>query len=230
MKKKIFLILSIVLLNVNCGFAQVNYAPDEQTNISVYERISPAIVAIEAQVKDGVSAGTGCIVSADGLILTGSHVVENFKDIEVTTHNGQTYKAQFVAQMGKNKDLALIKISPKTPLNTVSFGDSESVKVGQKVLSIGNPFGFSNTLTQGIISRIDYVKNRFQTDAAINPGCSGGPLLNSTGEVIGISQSIYNPDHNISNIGIGFAIPSNEAVKFIATVDKSKISSVKSKK
>ena len=91
------------------------------------------------------------------------------------------------------------------------------------MLTIGNPFGFSNTLTQGIISRIDYVKNRFQTDAAINPGCSGGPVLNSEGEVIGISQSIYNPDHNISNIGIGFAIPSNEAVKFISTIDKSKI-------
>lgn len=224
MKKKIFLILSILLLNVNYGIAQVSYAPDEQTNITVYEKISPAIVAIEAQVKEGVSAGTGCIVSADGLILTGSHVVENYKDIEVTTHNGQTYKAQFIAQMGKNKDLALIKINPKRPLETVSFGDSETVKVGQKVLSIGNPFGFSNTLTQGIISRIDYVKNRFQTDAAINPGCSGGPLLNSTGQVIGISQSIYNPDHNISNIGIGFAIPSNEAVKFIATVDKNKIS------
>lgn len=224
MKRKIFLILTITLLSINTSFAQGYYAPDEQVNISVYEKISPAIVAIEAQVKDGVSAGTGCIVSPDGLILTGSHVVENYKDIEVTTHNGQTYKAQFVAQMGKNKDLALIKISPKTRLNTVSFGDSESVKVGQKVLSIGNPFGFSNTLTQGIISRIDYVKNRFQTDAAINPGCSGGPLLNSTGEVIGISQSIYNPDHNISNIGIGFAIPSNEAIKFIATVDKNKIS------
>lgn len=230
MKRKIFLILALTIFSINTSFAQGYYAPDEQVNISVYEKISPAIVAIEAQVKDGVSAGTGCIVSPDGLILTGSHVVENFKDIEVTTHNGQTYKAQFIAQMGKNKDLALIKISPKTQLNTVSFGDSESVKVGQKVLSIGNPFGFSNTLTQGIISRIDYVKNRFQTDAAINPGCSGGPLLNSTGEVIGISQSIYNPDHNISNIGIGFAIPSNEAIKFIATVDKSKISSAKSRK
>jgi len=108
-------------------------------------------------------------------------------------------------------------------MQTVSFGDSEDVKVGQRVLSIGNPFGFSNTLTQGIISRIDYVKNRFQTDAAINPGCSGGPLLNSSGEVIGISQSIYNPDHNISNIGIGFAIPSNEAVKFIASIDRAKL-------
>lgn len=223
MKKKVFLISTMILLGMNCSFAQINYAPDEQINISVYEKISPAIVAIEAQVKDGVSAGTGCIVSPDGLILTGSHVVENYKEIGVTTHNGQTYKAQFIAQMGKNKDLALIKINPKQPLDTVSFGDSEEVKVGQKVLTIGNPFGFSNTLTQGIISRIDYVKNRFQTDAAINPGCSGGPLLNSTGEVIGISQSIYNPDHNVSNIGIGFAIPSNEAIKFIASVDKNKI-------
>ncbi|MBQ8458593.1 trypsin-like peptidase domain-containing protein [bacterium] len=220
MKK--YLVMLIILLGFNYNSA-IAYAPDEQINISVYEKISPAIVAIEAQVKDGVSAGTGCIVRSDGLILTGSHVVENYKDIEVTTHNGQTYKAQFIAQMGKNKDLALIKINPKHSLETVSFADSESVKVGQKVLSIGNPFGFSNTLTQGIISRIDYVKNRFQTDAAINPGCSGGPLLNSTGEVIGISQSIYNPDHNISNIGIGFAIPSNEAIKFIASVDKKKL-------
>ena len=224
MKKKIFIMLSLVLLNMNCNFVLANYGMDEQVNISVYEKISPAIVAIEAQVPDGVSAGTGCVVSSDGLILTGSHVVENYKNIEVTTYNGQTYKASFVAQMGKNKDLALIKINPQKPLDTVSFGDSENVKVGQKVLSIGNPFGFSNTLTQGIISRIDYVKNRFQTDAAINPGCSGGPLLNSNGQVIGISQSIYNPDHNISNIGIGFAIPSNEAIKFIASVDKTKIS------
>ena len=221
MKKNLFVL--VLLVNFIWLPVCAEYAPDEQINISVYEKISPAIVAIEAQVKDGISAGTGCIVSPDGLILTGSHVVEDYKEIEVTTYNGQTYKAQFVAQMGKHKDLALIKINPKTSLPTVSFADSETVKVGQKVLSIGNPFGFSNTLTSGIISRIDYVKNRFQTDAAINPGCSGGPLLDSTGQVIGISQSIYNPDHNISNIGIGFAIPSNEAIKFIASVDRKKL-------
>ena len=222
MRKQLLVAISIIFLTVGYTPANVNYAPDEQVNISVYEKITPAIVAIDAQVSDGVSAGTGCVVTPDGMILTGSHVVEGATTIDVTTYNGQTYRAKFIAQMGKNKDLALIKIQPKRPLQTVSFADSEEVKVGQKVLTIGNPFGFSNTLTQGIISRIDYVKNRFQTDAAINPGCSGGPLLNTTGEVIGISQSIYNPDHNISNIGIGFAIPSNEAVKFIATVDKSK--------
>lgn len=191
------------------------YAEDEKINITVYEAINPAIVAIEAKLPDGVSAGTGCIVSSEGLILTGSHVIEGSKDITVTTYNGQEYAAEVVSKMGKNKDLALIKITPKRALQTIKFGDSSTCKVGQKVLAIGNPFGFSGTLTQGIISRIDYSKNKIQTDAAINPGCSGGPLLNSSGEVIGINQSIYNPDNNISNIGIGFAIPINDAKKFI---------------
>lgn len=192
-----------------------NYTADEQISISVYEAINPAIVAIEAQLDDGVSAGTGCIVTPDGLILTGSHVVEGGVDIEVKTSGGQLYKAKVVSKMGKNNDLALLKIQPKQPLKTIKFGDSENIKVGQKVLAIGNPFGFAGTLTQGIISRIDYAKNKIQTDAAINPGCSGGPLLNTSGEVIGINQSIYNPDNNISNIGIGFAIPINDAKKFI---------------
>ena len=192
-----------------------NYTADEQISISVYEAINPAIVAIEAQLDDGVSAGTGCIVTPDGLTLTGSHVVEGGVDIEVKTSGGQLYKAKVVSKMGKNNDLALLKIQPKQPLKTIKFGDSENIKVGQKVLAIGNPFGFAGTLTQGIISRIDYAKNKIQTDAAINPGCSGGPLLNTSGEVIGINQSIYNPDNNISNIGIGFAIPINDAKKFI---------------
>ena len=217
--KKLLIILGIILSLIFPANAQ-NYDKEELTNITVYEKISPAIVSVEAQLSDGVSEGTGCIITQEGLILTGYHVVEGAKTINVKTSNGEIYKAKFVAKMKDKKDLALLKIEPKEALSTVSFGDSEDVKVGQKVLTIGNPFGFSNTLTQGIISRIDYVKNRFQTDAAINPGCSGGPVLNSDGEVIGISQSIYNPDHNISNIGIGFAIPSNEAVKFIASVKK----------
>ena len=217
--KKFITILAIIFGLCTPGFAQ-HYDKDELININVYEKISPAIVSVVAQLSDGVSEGTGCIITTDGQILTGWHVVEEAKTIDVTTSNGQTYKAKLMAKMKDSRDLALLKIEPNEKLSTVSFGDSEEVKVGQKVLSIGNPFGFSNTLTQGIISRIDYVKNRFQTDAAINPGCSGGPILNSTGEVIGISQSIYNPDHNISNIGIGFAVPSNEAVKFIASQKK----------
>lgn len=197
-----------------------DYASDEQINISVYEKINPAIVSIEAQLDDGVSAGTGCIVTADGVILTGSHVVDGCKNVEVTMFNGQTYNAKVISKMGKNNDLALLKIEPKTALKTVKFGDSENIKVGQRVLAIGNPFGFSGTLTQGIISRIDYTKNKIQTDAAINPGCSGGPLLNLKGEIIGINQSIYNPDNNRSNIGIGFALPSNYAIDFISKANK----------
>lgn len=218
MSVRIFFILCITL-SLNIGIANpvfcANYAADEQINISVYEAINPAIVSIEAQLEDGVSAGTGCIVTPDGLILTGSHVVDGGESIEVKTSGGQVYKASVISKMGKNNDLALLKIEPKQPLKTIKFGNSENIKVGQRVLAIGNPFGFAGTLTQGIISRIDYSKNKIQTDAAINPGCSGGPLLNTAGEVIGINQSIYNPDNNISNIGIGFAIPINDAKKFI---------------
>lgn len=218
MLKKIFLYFSFILLSVMPVAAQ-NYAPDELINISVYEKINPAIVSIDANLDDGFSAGTGCVIRADGVILTGSHVIDGAKEIDVTTYDGKVYKASVLAKMGKNKDLALLKIEPKKSLRTIAFGDSEDIKVGQKVLAIGNPFGFSGTLTSGIVSRIDYAKGRIQTDAAINPGCSGGPLLNSQGEVIGISQSIYNPDNNISNIGIGFAIPVNEAKNFIETAN-----------
>lgn len=214
MTKGIFISFTLFLLTFMPVSAS-NYSADEMVNISVYEKINPAIVAIDANLSDGFSAGTGCIVRSDGVILTGSHVIEDAKDIDVTTSNGKVYKASVLAKMGKNKDLALLKIEPKQTLKTITFGDSEQVKVGQKVLAIGNPFGFAGTLTSGIVSRIDYTKGRIQTDAAINPGCSGGPLLNSQGEVIGISQSIYNPDNNISNIGIGFAIPINDAKKFI---------------
>lgn len=218
MCKKFVMYFTFLLLMISPVSAQ-NFGADELINISVYERINPAIVAIEANLADGFSAGTGCVIRSDGVILTGSHVIDEAKEIDVTTSDGKVYKASVLAKMGKNNDLALLKISPKSRLRTIAFGDSSDVKVGQKVLAIGNPFGFSGTLTSGIVSRIDYAKGRIQTDAAINPGCSGGPLLNSQGEVIGISQSIYNPDNNISNIGIGFAIPVNEAKKFIETAN-----------
>ena len=215
--------LLIILISACFGFGINSYnpviagglVPEEERNITAYEKINPAIVSIDVDIDDGMSSGTGCIITSDGYIITGSHVIEGGKTISVTTGNGQTYKAQLISEMGKNKDLALLKISPKRPLQTIRLGNSDNLKVGQKVLAIGNPFGFTGTLTQGIISRIDYKRGRIQTDAAINPGCSGGPLLNSSGEVIGINQSIYNPDNNISNIGIGFAIPINEAKKFI---------------
>ena len=159
---------------------------------------------------------TGCIIDSKGTILTSSHVIANSDDITVTISNGETYKAEVVRLSGMNSDLALLKINTHKPLKTIIIGNSKNIKVGQKVLAIGNPFGFSGTLTQGIVSRIDYKRNKIQTDAAINPGSSGGPLLNTSGEVIGINQAIYNPDNNTSNIGIGFAIPINSVRQIIA--------------
>jgi len=212
MLKRIFLMF---LFMICLSFPSYGYDRDEITNINVYEKINPAIVCIDANMPEGVSSGTGCIINKDGTILTSSHVIDNSTDIEVTISNGDKYKAIILEKMGKNEDLAILKIQPKLPLKTINLGDSSTIKVGQKVLAIGNPFGFNGTLTEGIVSRIDYKKNKIQTDAAINPGSSGGPLVDTNGSVIGINQAIYNPDNNISNIGIGFAIPINEAKAMI---------------
>jgi len=206
----------IIFISLNMGVCSA-YDREEVTNTNIYEKTNPAIVSIDARQRDGLSSGSGCIISSNGLILTSSHVIDKSSNIEVTTNSGEKYNAVIIDENISDEDLAIIKIYPKQNLKTVKLGDSSKLKVGQKVLAIGNPFGFSGTLTQGIISRIDYAKNKIQTDASINPGSSGGPLLNTTGEVIGINQAIYNPDDNISNIGIGFAIPINEAKKFLAT-------------
>ena len=208
-----------------CGILDGNRYDEDTTISQIYEKMSPAIVLIEADVKEGISIGTGCIIDPKGIILTSSHVVTEAPSIQVTISTGEVFKGEILSVMGKDNDLALIKINAKKPLPVIELGDSEKVKVGQKVLAIGNPFGFNGTLTTGIVSRIDYTKNKIQTDAAINPGNSGGPIINIHGEVIGISQSIYNPDNNISNIGIGFAVPINEAKNFIKlSMSNSKIS------
>ena len=198
-----------------CGILDTNRYDEDSTITQIYENTSPSIVLIEADVSDGTSTGTGCIIDERGYILTSSHVITGAPSVQVTISTGEVFNGQILSVMGKDSDLAIIKIDAKKSLPVISLGDSEKVKVGQKVLAIGNPFGFSNTLTTGIVSRIDYKKNKIQTDAAINPGNSGGPIMNIHGEVIGISQSIYNPDNNISNIGIGFAVPINEAKNFI---------------
>lgn len=191
----------------------------EKSAVTIYKKINPAIVAVDSQLTDGISCGTGCIIEKDGTILTSAHVLEEGNDIIVTMSNGQDYKATILKRTNKNKDVALLKINVPYDLQTVKLGDSSKVKVGEKVFALGNPFGFNGTLTQGIVSRIDYTKNRIQTDAAINPGSSGGPLLNSNGEVIGINQAIYNPDNNISNIGIGFATPVNLVREYLLNPD-----------
>ena len=212
----IFMLFGTTISNEANAFQQNSFDNDEMINVSVYEKVNPAIVAVDAQLDEGVSSGTGSIIDSNGLILTSSHVIEGAKSIEVTTAKGEIYKASISSILGKNNDLVLIQIKPKSNLPTIKLGDSSNVKVGQKVLAIGNPFGFNGTLTTGIISRIDYSRNKLQTDAAINPGSSGGPIVNTNGEIIGISQSIFNPDNNKSNIGIGFAIPVNDAKTLIS--------------
>lgn len=192
------------------------YTNDEKATIEVYEKANPSIVAVDGELLlNNLSSGTGIIIDPSGVILTSSHVISETSKIMVTFSNNQKVPAKVIAIMGDLNDLALLKVDAGRPLKAVKFGDSTKVKVGQRVLALGNPFGFNGTLTTGIISRIDYERNRIQTDAAINPGCSGGPLINMDGEVIGINQSIYNPDNNQSNIGIGFAVPSNTAKRMV---------------
>ena len=215
--KKVFgsLLVGFTLFCTQNSFAQT-YERDELTNISVYEKISQSIVSIDGKVsEDEYSSGTGCIINSGGVILTSRHVIDGVKEIKIKLSDGSEYKGSLLGTLKGGNDLALVKINPSKPLKPIVLGNSTDVKVGQKVLAIGNPFGFNNTLTTGIVSRLDKERNKIQTDAAINPGSSGGPLVNSSAEVIGINQSIYNPDNNKSNIGIGFAVPINEAKEFI---------------
>ena len=221
-KKANSLIAAVMLISIVNGqpsYAE-NYTKEELNTINVYEDVSPSVVSVDVDIDDGVSSGTGFIINQDGTILTSGHVIEGHKKIKITLSNGEKYDGQILNDT-ETGDFALLKIKPKKSLPVIKLGDSSKIKVGQKVLAIGNPFGFSRTLTEGIISRVDKTKNKIQTDAAINPGCSGGPLLNTDGEVIGINQSIYNPDNNKSNIGIGFAIPVNLAKNFISETKKS---------
>ena len=211
--------INLILLFICSTLPSFSFDRDEKSIISLYEKINPAIVCIDSHVANGVSCGTGCIIEKSGIILTSAHVLEDGNNVVVTMSNGQDYTARVMTRLGEKKDIALLKIDVPANLKTVKLGDSEKIKVGQKVLAIGNPFGFNGTLTQGIISRIDYEKNRIQTDAAINPGSSGGPLLNKNGEIIGINQAIYNPDNNISNIGIGFAIPINLVKEYLNEIN-----------
>jgi serine protease Do len=159
----------------------------------------------------GRSLGSGFIINAAGYILTNDHVIENGREIIVTTKDGNQYRASVVGRDAKT-DIALLKINAKHGLPIAPLGDSDEVKVGQWVMTIGDPFGFDHTVTAGIVS----AKGRFipgnydefiQTDAAINPGNSGGPLINIRGEVVGVNSAIFT--RTGANTGIGFAIPIN---------------------
>ncbi|MGB2897993.1 MAG: trypsin-like peptidase domain-containing protein [Candidatus Acidiferrum sp.] len=200
---------------------------DESINVRIYRQASAAVANILTKATeydffmDPVpveGAGSGFVIDPRGYILTNFHVVEGAQSIEVVLGDQSHHAAKFIGADQRN-DVALIKIDPKgKKLVTLSLGDSSALQVGQKVLAIGNPFGFQSTLTTGIVSALGrtvqtsqttFIDEAIQTDAAINRGNSGGPLINSHGEVIGINSAIYTPTGTTA--GIGFAIPINTA-------------------
>ena len=165
------------------------------------------------------SLGSGFIIDPAGLVVTNNHVIDGADEITVTLQDNTILKATVVGR-DETGDLALLKVTPDKPLPAVAFGDSDTARVGDWVLAIGNPFGLGGTVTAGIVSargrdiRQGPYDDFIQTDAAINRGNSGGPLFNMDGQVIGINTAIYSPSGG--SIGIGFSIPSNMA-KAIAT-------------
>ena len=198
---------------------------DEVNNIEIYKSAQNSVAYITSTVYQQTfffevvptrALGSGFLISEDGRILTNNHVISGSAKIEVRFSDGSRYTAK-VLVADRTDDLALIQIEPRKKLPFLRLGDSDALQVGQKVLAIGNPFGFSGTLTTGIVSSLareirsenSTLEGLIQTDAAINEGNSGGPLLDSQGNVIGINTAILAPSGG--NIGIGFAMPINRA-------------------
>jgi S1-C subfamily serine protease len=199
---------------------------DELNNIDVYRNSKDSVVYITSTVyqrtfffvQQGQALGSGFIINSEGQILTNYHVINGSSDTEVTLPDQSTYKASVLVR-DRQDDLAVIKIEPRKKLTHLNLGDSDHVQVGQKVLAIGQPFGLKGTLTVGVVSALgvgpiqgdnnETLDGMIQTDAAINSGNSGGPLLDSQGNVIGINTAIYGPSGG--NVGIGFVLPINRA-------------------
>ncbi len=201
------------------------YTGEEERTIRLFEEASPAVCFITTrairrsfwsygEVESG--SGSGFLWDREGHVITNFHVINgaNTSSIAVTLSNGKSYDARVVG-FEKEKDLAVLKIdAPARELRPIRVGSSQSIRVGQSVYAIGNPFGLDQTLTTGVVSALDReirsqagvpIKGAIQTDAAINPGNSGGPLLDSQGQLIGVNTSIYSPSG--ASAGIGFSIP-----------------------
>jgi S1-C subfamily serine protease len=228
-KALLFILIALFLLSAqSVGRAETE---DEENNISIYRRVGPGVVNITSVVvqrdfffnpvpREG--AGSGSIIDTEGHILTNHHVIRDSTKLEVTLSDGSKWPAKFVGSDPDN-DLAVIKISaPQEKLTVIPLGDSSKLKVGQKVLAIGNPFGLGQTLTTGIISSLGrtirseggvLIQDVIQTDAAINPGNSGGPLLDSNGRIIGVNSAIISPTG--ASVGIGFAVPVDTAKRIV---------------
>ncbi len=180
-----------------------------------------SVMAEASEPDKSIWYGSGFIVSTDGIVVTNKHVVHNGVNFWVSMSDGLQYPADLIAE-AMCCDIAVIKIRAARPFTPVKLGDSNAVRQGDSVIAIGNPLHHTSTVTTGIISALNRDLNftpfddYMQTDAAINEGNSGGPLFNADGEVIGINSSLYTTGTSIGNLGIGFAIPINDA-KFIVT-------------
>jgi len=209
------------------------YTQDEIQNISVYEKCNEAVVNITTQVMGydwflepvvtSSGSGSGSIIDKQGYVVTNVHVIENASVINISLADGSSYEGKVIGQ-DKESDIAVLKFDPPKglELKTIAFGDSDHLKVGQKVIAIGNPFALERTMTTGIISGLGrpiqestnvIIRNMIQTDAAINPGNSGGPLLDSQGRMIGINTMIMS--NSGSSSGIGFAVPVSTARRVV---------------
>jgi serine protease Do len=188
-------------------------AQDEDTNIRVYKQASPAVVSIQSRSGNG----SGSIIDPKGLVLTNAHVVRGATTVNVILSDKRQFRGVVIAS-SRNPDLALIRLDGVTTnLPTIQIASSSGIQVGQRAFAIGNPFGrFAGTLTTGIISRIDSDRKLLQTDAALNPGNSGGPLLNSRAELVGVNTAIFTTSS--ANSGIGLAIEADTVKQFIAAV------------
>ncbi|MCF8373184.1 MAG: trypsin-like peptidase domain-containing protein [Bacteroidales bacterium] len=198
-----------------------------RTVIAATQKVSPAVVQITGKNKnlknngnglENRGGGSGFIISSDGLIVTNSHVVSEIADLEVVLQDGRIFKPQIKGN-DPSSDLAVLKIDA-TNLSVARFGDSSKLNVGQLVIAIGNPYGFQYTVTAGVVSALGrtlrsktgrLIENVIQTDAALNPGNSGGPLINARGEVIGINTAIIRPAQ-----GLCFAVAS-KTVEYIVS-------------
>jgi putative serine protease PepD len=221
---------------VPTGITNPAVATDEQNNIEVYKAISPGVVFITSTTfsndffdpGERSGSGSGFIIDAQGHILTNHHVIDGAQRLMVSFGGDKVYPATRVGE-DPDTDLAVIKVAaPRELLTVVPFGDSDNLVVGQKVLAIGNPFGFARTLTTGVISGLQrpiraqnnrQIEGAIQTDASINPGNSGGPLLDSSGRMIGINSQILSP-RGAGSVGVGFAVPANIAKRIVPQLIK----------